>query len=230
MKLLLCGGGDGEQTVLAYRKFNEIIDNTKPLLYVPLAMQSERYPSCLEWIKNELINVNVPNIEMVVSGEELARKDLNNYSAIFIGGGNTFKLLHDLKISGSFDKLKKFIENDGIVFGSSAGAIIFGRDLDACELDDSNDIGLKDTIGFDVLNGMSILCHYTNGTEEKEKESTDYLIALSNDRKIIALPEEDTIFVNGDSIEVIGTRPYYKFENGIRVEAPIIDELQNCYL
>lgn len=31
---------------------------------------------------------------------------------------------------------------------------------------------------------------------------------------MVALPEEDTIFVNGDRAVVIGSRPYYIFKNG----------------
>ena len=31
---------------------------------------------------------------------------------------------------------------------------------------------------------------------------------------MVALPEEDTIFINGDSIELIGNRPYYEFIDG----------------
>lgn len=221
MRLLLCGGGCGEQTVVANQKLNEITDHTKPILYVPLAMESEQYLSCLEWVTGELSNVDVPGIEMVISGEDFAGRDLSNYSAIFIGGGNTFKLLSELKASGGFEKLGQFIENDGIVFGGSAGAIIFGKDLDACKLEDPNDVGLQDCGGFDVLNGVSILCHYTNQTEEQTQASTDYLTQLSAGRKIIALPEEDTIFVNGDSIEVIGTKPYYEFENCIKKEIAV---------
>lgn len=41
---------------------------------------------------------------------------MEKYSAIFIGGGNTYKLLRDLKTSGCFGKIKAYIENDGIVF------------------------------------------------------------------------------------------------------------------
>ncbi len=217
MKLFLCGGGDGSQTVAANKRFNEILDHTKPLLYVPLAIERENYPSCLEWIKNGLRHVDVPPaIEMVSSAEEITLKNLNGYSAVFIGGGNTFKLLYELKVSGAFEKIKAFIEGDGIVFGGSAGAIIFGESLEPCAPDDENEVGLRDISGFDVLHGVSLLCHYTNRTEEKDRESTEYLLALSKRRKILALPEEDTLFLNGDTVEFIGTRPYYYFENGVR--------------
>ena len=218
MRLFLCGGGSGEQTVEAYRRLNDMIDHTKPLLYVPLAMKPALYPSCFEWIKDEMRWVNIPGIEMVTSAEELIRKELTDYSAIFIGGGNTFKLLYELKASGAFDRIKRYIEQDGIVFGGSAGAIIFGESLASCALDDANHVGLRDTAGFNVLNGISLLCHYTNQTEEKDRKNTAYLIELSKQFKVIALPEEDTLLINGSTIEVIGTKPYYYFENGIRIE------------
>lgn len=214
MRLLLNGGGASPKTIEANKIFASIIDHSKPLLYIPLAMEKDKYPSCLEWITGEMKDVNLVGIDMVTSCEELASKDLNNYCAIFIGGGNTFKLLSDLKESGSFSKIKEFILNDGICYGGSAGTIIFGEDLESCMLDDTNEVNLKDILGFDVLNGTSFLCHYTNRTEEKDKQSTEYLLELSKRKKIIALPEEDTLHINGNHIEVIGTRPYYIFENG----------------
>ena len=54
MRIFLCGGGCGQQTVDANKKLNEVIDHNKPILYIPLAMPSESYPSCYEWIKDEL--------------------------------------------------------------------------------------------------------------------------------------------------------------------------------
>ena len=92
MKLILCGGGAGEKTIEINKRFNEIIDHTKPILYVPLAMDEVKHPydGCLEWIKGELSTINVPSIDMVRTFDELASKNYFDYSAIFIGGGNTF--------------------------------------------------------------------------------------------------------------------------------------------
>lgn len=216
MKVFLCGGGDGQQTVLANKRLNEVIAHDKPLLYVPLAMEQALYPKCLKWIENELKDVNFDGIDMVISKEELYGKNLYDYCAVFIGGGNTYKLLAELKTSGCFKKFSDYIKNDGVVFGGSAGAIIFGEDIESCKYDDKNECNLTDTAGFNVLNGISLLCHYTNNDAEKDLKSTYYLSELSKKRKIIALPEEDTIFVNGKVIEVIGTRPWFRFENGQR--------------
>lgn len=225
MQLILCGGGSGEQNTLANQKLNEIIDHTKPVLYVPLAMNENDHPydSCYEWIQGELSNVDIPSIEMVRSFENLASKNLQNYSAIFIGGGNTYKLLSGLKQSGAFNNIKDYINNNGIVMGGSAGAVIFGYDIDIISSMDSNEVNLTDTKGFNSILGVSIFPHYTNKkskfTDEENaarlNKFTDSIINFSQKiGEVIAIPEEDAIYVNGDSIEVIGTRPYYIFKNG----------------
>ena len=89
MKLFLNGGGDGEKCLKAYKKLNEIIDHKKPILYVPIAIEEEKYGDCEKWINNELKEIKIPYIEMITSGQELANKNLDTYSALFIGGGNT---------------------------------------------------------------------------------------------------------------------------------------------
>lgn len=218
MKAFLCGGGSGNQNIEANKRLNEEIDHSKPCLYIPLAMEPEMYDSCYEWIRGELKNVNIPYIEMVRSAKELAAKKMMDYSVLYIGGGNTFKLLYDLKSSGAFHKIKEYLENGGVVFGGSAGAIIFGEDLEACRLDDANVVNLKETSGFNVLNGVSVLCHYTNGTLEKDEARKHFLLKISKHRKVVALPEEVTLFVNDDRIEVIGNRPYYYFEEGFMIK------------
>lgn len=232
MKLFLCGGGSGQKTVFVNKKFNEVIDHSKPLLYVPLAMDEEKYPydGCLEWIKEELKDVNVPYIDMVRTFDELASKDYTNYCAIFIGGGNTFKLLKGIKESGAFVKIKEYLKEDGIVYGGSAGAIIFGKDITSCISMDDNNVGLEDTTGFNLLDGKSIFAHYTNyknkySLEENErlqKLYTNSLIEFSKTKgEVIGLPEEDTIIIKNDKKEIIGTRPYFIFKNGTIIKTEI---------
>lgn len=237
MQLILCGGGSGEQNALANQKLNEIIDHTKPILYVPLAMNENdhSYDSCYEWIQGELSKVDIPSIEMIRSFEDLTSKNLQNYSAIFIGGGNTYKLLLGLKQSGAFNNIKDYINNNGIVIGGSAGAVIFGYDIDIISSMDSNEVNLTDTKGFNSISGISIFPHYTNKKSELTEEEnavrlnnfTNSIIKFSQTiGEVIAIPEEDAIYVNGDSIEIIGTRPYYIFKNGMvkefEIEAKVI--------
>ena len=221
MKVFICGGGAGQQTVRALRRLNEVIDHARPCLYIPLAMEEEQYDSCYEWIAGELAGIKIPGIEMVRSAEELSRKHLADYSFLFIGGGNTFKLLYDMKRVNMFEPIRDYLQNGGVAFGGSAGAIIFGEDLESCALDDENDVGLKDTAGFDVLGGISFLCHFTNRMPEQDRRSEAYLLQISGHRKVYALPEEDTLFVNDSHVEAIIDRPYFIFENGRKTVVPV---------
>lgn len=225
MRLILCGGGSGEQNYFANKKLNEIIDSSKPLLYVPLAMDESDHPydSCYEWITTELSQVQLSGIDMVRSFEELAQKDYSKYCALFIGGGNTYKLLKGLKESGSFEKIEEFLNNEGIVIGGSAGAVIFGYDIDIISTMDSNEVALADTKGFNVMNGISIFPHYTNKKSElTDEENLNRLNTFTNAIKefsvikgdVIAIPEEDAVFIDEDKLEILGNRPIFYFKNG----------------
>ena len=216
MKLILNGGGDGKHVESARKLLNSLIDNNKKILYVPLAWPDSNYNKCLEFMINELSDVSSLGIEMITTGEEIVSKNLNDYACIYIGGGNTYKLLSILKESGAFEKIKNYLINDdGIVYGGSAGAIIFGKDLDSCNTDDDNEVGLIDSTGFNLINGYSLLCHFTNRNEERTELSKKYLLELSKTKPIYAIPEEDTIYIDDEKIEFLGSRPYYEFREGV---------------
>lgn len=226
MKLILCGGGSGEQDYYANKKLNEIINHRKPLLYIPLAMDENEHPydGCYIWIKKELSEVKLGEIEMVRSFEELTEKCFEDYCALFIGGGNVYKLLNGLKEKGIFGRMKDYIERDGVVLGSSAGAVIFGYDIDVVSSMDSNYVGLKDTKGFNVMNGISVFPHYgsikSNLSEAenaaRQQQFTNSILDYSNRiGDVIAIPEEDAIFVDDDRAEILGNKGFYYFSAGL---------------
>ena len=93
-------------------------------------------------------------------------EELSNYSGIYIGGGNTYKLLKIFKETG-FDKLLKNYQE--IIFGGSAGVIVLGKSIDTCsfgEVRDENTVNLEDTKGLDLLNGFSAKAHYKERKDE----------------------------------------------------------------
>lgn len=211
MSLYLCGGGSGKQIFDAMLKFSNEINKNKPILYVPLAMDENKYDSCYKWFESEIKQVGLKEFEMVRSKEELSKKDFSSYSAIFIGGGNTYKLLSDIKACSNYEKIVEYIKNGGTVFGGSAGAIIFGKDIDCCKQDDKNKIGLEDTTGFNCLNDYSILCHLKNKNFRKNRK---FLEEFSKKKKVVYIPEEDVIVLNNGKISMIGTKKYTVFKNG----------------
>ena len=208
MKLYLSGGGSGKQNHFAYINFFRIIDKSKPILYIPLAMESTMYKSCYNWFKDEIKRYNFDKFEMVKSSLELSKLDLNNYSALFIGGGNTYRLLMELKKNDNISKIKKYLINGGIVYGGSAGAIIFGKDIDGCKLmDEKNDVN---TEGLNFINNYSLLCHFNNNNLKLNKK---YLTTYSKKNKLLFLPEEDVLVISDDSIKIIGNHKYAIFNN-----------------
>lgn len=216
MRLFISGGG---KTLLATKKLNEIIEHDKPILYIPLAIDEVKYSydNCLEWIKDELRDVDFPNIEMVKTFEELTLKNYDDYSAIFIDDGNTFKLLKGIKESGAFTKIKNYINNDGIVFGNGAGSIIFGQCIDTDNYDLRDDASLEEQMGFDAVNYYSLICHFSNQDSQKPKLNMKYLIELSKKEKIVALPEEVTLYIHDGIFDILWNRPFYIFEGGNKI-------------
>ena len=222
MKLILNGGGDGKAVESARQLLNRVIDHRKKILYIPLAWPDPTCRGCLEFMTGELADVEKAGIEMIRSTEELMSRNFPDYAALYIGGGNTYKLLRDLKESGAFGKIRKYLtEEDGIVYGGSAGAIIFGKDLDSCNTDDENEVGLIDHTGFNMIGGYSLLCHYTSRNRERTELSRKYLLELSKTKPVYAIPEEDTIYVEDGKMEFIGDRSYYEFTGGTVTERKI---------
>lgn len=211
MKLFLCGGGSNKQIMFALKKFKSVLKKDKPILYIPLAMKKENYTSCKEWFSKEIKYIGINSFEMVTSSKELLEKDLNSYCALFIGGGNTYKLLNELSENGNIEKIQNYLNNNGIIFGGSAGAIIFGKNINTCLIDDGNDVNLKKCDGFNYLNDFSILCHLN---KSNLKKNYNYLKEYSKKNKVLYLPEEDVIFINNNKIKFIGTNKYAKFING----------------
>lgn len=212
MKLFLCGGGSGKQINDVYRYFSNILDKSKPILYIPFAMDDIKYDNCYTWFSKEIAHFGVTDFEMVRNCNQLLSKNFNNYSAIFIGGGNTFKLLSELKKGSIIPKLDEYLKNDGIIFGGSAGAIIFGRDINSCLMNDENLIGLKDCSGLDMLNHYSILCHYNE--TGMSSNSKNYLLDYSKKYATICLPETGTIMVDNKNIIFLGHGKCAIFKNG----------------
>ena len=77
-------------------------------------MEEERhpYPDCFKWIKDIFKQFNYDSIEMLTD-LNLVGNTLKKFGAVYIGGGNSFKLMHELRSSGfdvkaAFDGLEGF--------------------------------------------------------------------------------------------------------------------------
>ena len=64
MKLILNGGGVGEQVESARKLLNDLIDHTKKILYIPLAWLDPTFNGCLEFMTGELSDVDKAGIDL----------------------------------------------------------------------------------------------------------------------------------------------------------------------
>lgn len=188
--------------------YEQIIEKKKPLLYIGTAKKNANYNKYFERLKTVFTSIDKNKFTMWIDLKDKKIGDLEYFSSIYIGGGNTFYLLKHLKESG-FDKvLTNYINNGGIVFGESAGAIILGKTIKTCSYVDKNHFGLKELNGLDLLNGFSIACHYKQVHKKileniKQNEKTN-IIALEDGKGLnVSLCEfkyKNSDFLNTNTI------------------------------
>ncbi len=198
-RILLSGGGNAEQTATLDAFFVRKLDISKPLLFIPHAWPGNHADS-LAWLQEKLGRHGWRGIELAQDLTAFRYPDLEKYSGIYIGGGNTWTLLAKLRESGFIDVLRLYIERNGLVYGSSAGALILGKDIGASH--DKNELGLSNPLGLNALHGYSVWCHYT----------LSHLIEVRALQKatrnpLIALPDESGVYVEDKTLLVIGEKP-----------------------
>jgi dipeptidase E len=161
-KLIIAGGGGADDSRPLDEKFAAWVGTTGKMPYLPLAMggQDPSYEACLHWVEAVFARYKVRNIEMWTELGAGRGDELDLFKAIYIGGGNTFRLLHLIRSSGFEAALVNFVERGGAVYGGSAGAILLGRDILTSADMDPNEVGLQNTTGLDFINGYAIWCHY----------------------------------------------------------------------
>ena len=211
MEIFLCGGSSGKRAEPIFDIYLNNTNNRSNILYIPLAMEKEKYSDCKIWFENEIKKYSI-KFKMIELSKELNNINLNNFTHIFIGGGNTYKLLKEIKDTTFFESLQSY---QGKIWDSSAGAIIFGKDINSCKVEDKNKVNIQETAGYNIVNNYSILCHLN---KENYIKNESYLKEYSKKFKTIYLPEDDVIYINKNKVEVLGTQKYIIFDNGIVLE------------
>lgn len=208
-EIFLGGGGNEEASKAVDNKFIETISKKgiEKIIYIPIAMESIPYPKCLEWFTS-VFGKRMSDIEMWDSLEGQRLAGLEEKVSIYIGGGNTVKLLNLFKTTGFDNKLKKFSNSGGVIYGGSAGAIVLGKDISPAPESKNT----KDTQGLGLLQDYSISCHFKNGQSVLVKK-----IANLIGTPVIAIEENSGIVYEDGTISTLGQGNSYIFPSGIRI-------------
>lgn len=145
--------------------------------------------------------------EVVVDYFDLSRdfsdadlQKLLDYKIVYLSGGNTYSFLKDAKERNLKSILDTFIQQDGLLIGASAGAIMMTPKIDICAIGtiaDENVVGLTDTSGFGFVN-FEFSPHFT----ENERE---FLSRYKTDRDIYLCKDGDGIFYDNGEVKLFGS-------------------------
>lgn len=213
MKLYLSGGSKFSFSL--DEKFIACLDK-RPLMYIPIAIMTKIYcaKDCLQWIKTYFSKSSFNNIEMVTDLYNFKDSDFSNYSGLYIGGGNSFFLLDEMKNSGFYELLKSKVIDGFPVAGNSAGSIIHAKSIISAVPYDQNNVGLRNFKAYNHLGGFDLWCHYDSTMDSVIFEYLNY----RDVDKIIALPDYCGLFVNNSNASIIGDRSAWIFKSGVKKE------------
>ena len=141
---------------------------------------------------------------------------VNNAEAIAVGGGNTFHLVAKMHETGIMKAIKQKAEAGTPYMGWSAGSNV------ACPtLKTTNDMPIIEPESFNVLNliPFQINPHYLDanpeghGGETRQQRIEEFL-AVNRDMKVVGLREASMLFVEGNTMKLMGKRDMRLFEFG----------------
>lgn len=121
----------------------------------------------------------------------------SKYDYIYVIGGNTFKLLHDLKNCGYDEVLRNSIIEGATYIGSSAGAHLISKDVSHIQQHDENNYGIDDFSGLGILDAR-LICHFDNDRYYdyyKLRMSTSDVLFTIDDDSILVVDKENIYYV-----------------------------------
>lgn len=111
----LGGGGTGEDEGLLWER---MLGRCRRLLYWPLALDGDMLAGAEVWLRDQLSQHGFfPHIQTWTTLEGKDTASLGDIDLLFIGGGNTFFLLHHLQMHGFVEPVRQWVEAGGNYYG-----------------------------------------------------------------------------------------------------------------
>ncbi len=208
--LILSGGGNAEVSFEVDERYFAFLKKGAKILYIPEARSSDKFDSCRGWFSTLLSKHNRDDdITFVLQQRDERIPELEDFDALYIGGGNTYRLLDYVQSTPLGIKLAEYISRGGLVYGGSAGAIIFGKNIRTAGAEKEN---YTREDGLNFLENRVLDCHYEPSADER-------LLALAKelDVEILGLPENSAIFIDvGAKKKFIVGGVVFSFRNGVK--------------
>jgi dipeptidase E len=158
MKLVLYSGGHGRENKALAAEVSSLLKRKRGAVIAFVPGNSEDAERDFRDFKRNLSSSGVKKFRCIPIDRTLSVREeaeLFASDAIFIGGGNTFYILHNLRERRLLNKLRAYVRDGGVLMGLSAGSILMTPNVSTAEVpsldSDENDVGLKDLRALDLV-------------------------------------------------------------------------------
>jgi dipeptidase E len=196
----------------AESEIRDFLGNVKNILFVPFAFYNRDAYASMARERFQKMNYDLTSIHTIADMSQAMKKA----DAIFIGGGNTFRLLKALYDFDLLHSIRRRVHEGLPYIGSSAGAIVAGPTIKT-----TKDMPVVQPASFDSLGLVSfqISPHYldsdpnsTHMGETQEERINQFL--EENDAPVVGLREGTMLLVENDAITLKGTTDARIFRRG----------------
>jgi dipeptidase E len=201
MTILLGGGGSADDERPVLDRF-VALTGSAPVAYWPIALRLDDYTKATAYATTALGRA----VDTWRRLNDHTPADVDAQAGIFIGGGNTYHLLHEVRAARLAEALSRLAAT-GVVYGGSAGALILGADIGIAGTFDTNDVGLTDTTGLRLLGEHAVWCHFVG---DHVAHLHEWIVRSG--RPVIALTERAGGEVSGGVLTSIGREPLLVFD------------------
>ncbi len=190
---------------------NFLGDKPLTIAFVPFASVDGEYEAYTNKVRTAL--QGLPYTIHTLNPEN-AKTIIENAQVIMVGGGNTFKLLHDIYQLQVMELIRERVRSGIPYIGWSAGANLAGETIST-----SNDMPIINPGNFIALEifPFQINPHYYNqpitgfNGETRDQRLTEFL-QLNPTKQIVALPEGTALLLEEEKLKLLGNNIAYLFK------------------
>ena len=208
MKLLLTSTGFSSPKI--FQGFLDLMNSDSlqksgeiKIAFIPSAAVSEEEKVHVDFARQELISLGIKkeNIIDFHLDHEFSYGEIKDMDAMYVCGGNTFYLLHAMRVSNFYPVLFQFLQNNKVYVGVSAGSIVVTPSIAVASVEpaDPNEIGITDFTGLGLVN-FEVSPHVPEVVSYKSAQQ----YATTTKNRVYAFDHHCALLVNGDEIRFVG--------------------------